>query len=49
VLVRRLADRRALDAAEFAALGRGARALMDEWLAAGWLQPAPSGDDAADR
>ena len=42
-LMRRLADRRRLEAVELAALGRGARALVDEWLAAGWLQAAPSG------
>jgi 50S ribosomal protein L16 3-hydroxylase len=40
-LVRRLADRRSLGAAELAAMSRGARALVDEWLAAGWLHPAP--------
>ena len=43
-LVRRLADRRGLEAAELAALSRSARALVDEWLAAGWLLAAPSDD-----
>ena len=38
-LMRRLADRRALQAADVAALSEGARALLDDWLDAGWLQP----------
>lgn len=36
-LMRRLADRRALAGDEVARLGAGARALLDEWAAAGWL------------
>jgi 50S ribosomal protein L16 3-hydroxylase len=38
-LMQRLADTRALAAAEVARLSPGARALLDEWLAAGWVQP----------
>jgi 50S ribosomal protein L16 3-hydroxylase len=41
LLMRRLADQRALPAADVARLGRQARALVSEWVAAGWL----SGDD----
>jgi len=37
-LMRRLADRRALDAAEVDALSAGARELLADWLAAGWVQ-----------
>ena len=37
-LMRRLADRRALASPELAALSIGARALLDEWCEAGWLQ-----------
>lgn len=36
-LIRRLADRRALGAAERARLGPAARAAIDEWLASGWV------------
>ncbi|HEY4067147.1 MAG TPA: cupin domain-containing protein [Burkholderiaceae bacterium] len=36
-LMRRLADRRALTAREFAQLGEDARTLLDDWLDAGWL------------
>jgi 50S ribosomal protein L16 3-hydroxylase len=39
-MMRRLADRRALSAAEVAALSDGARGLLDEWLDAGWLRYA---------
>jgi 50S ribosomal protein L16 3-hydroxylase len=38
-LMRRLADQRALSAAEVARLSAGAHALVGEWLAAGWLRP----------
>ncbi len=38
-LMRRLADARRLGRADVMALGADARALVDEWLAAGWLQP----------
>ena len=37
-LMRRLADRHALDAAEVDALSAGARELLADWLAAGWVQ-----------
>jgi hypothetical protein len=36
--MRRLADRRRLDARELAGLSAGARALLGEWLGAGWLR-----------
>jgi 50S ribosomal protein L16 3-hydroxylase len=36
-LMRRLADTRRLEAAAVARLGADARALLDEWAAAGWL------------
>jgi 50S ribosomal protein L16 3-hydroxylase len=36
-LMRRLADRRALSAPECARLGADARALLEQWRAAGWL------------
>jgi 50S ribosomal protein L16 3-hydroxylase len=39
-LMRRLADRRRLEAAERSRLGAGAAALLAQWLADGWLQPA---------
>jgi 50S ribosomal protein L16 3-hydroxylase len=39
-LMRRLADRRALTAREVNALSGGARALLGEWLDAGWLRSA---------
>jgi 50S ribosomal protein L16 3-hydroxylase len=44
----RLADARALEAAELARLSHGAREVIAEWLAAGWLQPDSGGqhDDA---
>jgi 50S ribosomal protein L16 3-hydroxylase len=38
-LMRRLADARRLSGREVAALGADARALVDEWRAAGWLRP----------
>jgi 50S ribosomal protein L16 3-hydroxylase len=38
-LMRRLADARRLGGAELSGLGDEARALVGEWLAAGWLQP----------
>jgi 50S ribosomal protein L16 3-hydroxylase len=44
-LMRRLADRRSLSAAELGKLGADARGLLDDWLASGWLQP----DDGAAR
>ncbi|MES2100259.1 MAG: cupin domain-containing protein [Pseudomonadota bacterium] len=37
-LMRRLADRRRLDARELAALSADARELLAEWLASGWLR-----------
>jgi 50S ribosomal protein L16 3-hydroxylase len=42
-LMRRLADRRVLGAADVARLGADARVLLDEWASAGWLV----GGDAA--
>ena len=39
-LMRRLADRRMLTGAEVAALSEGARGLLDDWLADGWLRNA---------
>lgn len=39
-LMRRLADRRRLEHGEYAALSTGAKALLDDWLAAGWLRRA---------
>ena len=38
-LMRQLADTRALDAASLSRLSPQARALLDQWLAQGWLQP----------
>ena len=43
-LLRRLADRRCLDAAAWARLSTGARAVLQNWLDDGWLQPLE--DDA---
>jgi len=37
-LMRRLADRRRLDAGEFAALSTEARELLGDWLESGWLR-----------
>jgi 50S ribosomal protein L16 3-hydroxylase len=37
-LMRLLADRRRLDARVVRAASPAARALLDEWLASGWLQ-----------
>jgi len=39
-LMRQLADQGWLDAADLARLGEGARALLDDWVESGWLQPA---------
>jgi 50S ribosomal protein L16 3-hydroxylase len=49
VLMQRLADRRRLDAPSLRSLSAGARAVLDEWLEAGWLRPLepPQGDDDA--
>jgi 50S ribosomal protein L16 3-hydroxylase len=41
--LRRLADARSLEAAELARLSPGAREVIAEWLAAGWLQPDSGG------
>ena len=38
-LMRRLADRRALDRTQLELLSPDARTLLDDWLAAGWLRP----------
>lgn len=38
-LMRRLADRRALDAAEVGSLSEDARSLLDDWVQSGWLHP----------
>lgn len=38
-LMRRLADRRVLSAADVARLSGGARELLDQWVEDGWLQP----------
>ena len=40
-LLRRLADRRRLDARAVAAASSAAKALLREWLRAGWLRLAP--------
>ena len=45
-LMRRLADRRRLEAAEVASLGAGARALLDEWVQAGWVLAAGDGENS---
>lgn len=42
-LMRRLADRRGLTAAEAGRLSAGARELLDDWAGAGWLQPLGDG------
>jgi 50S ribosomal protein L16 3-hydroxylase len=39
-LMRRLADRRSLDATEVASLGDDARSLLDDWVQSGWMHPA---------
>ena len=44
-LVRRLADRRTLDASDAAGLSADARAVVDEWIAAGWLHESEDDDD----
>ena len=38
-LMRRLADRRELGAADVARLSPGARELLDQWTEDGWVQP----------
>lgn len=43
-LMRRLADRRGLHAAEVAALGDGARELLDDWVRAGWMHAVREGE-----
>ena len=43
-LMRRLADARRLDATARARLSAGATALLEQWLAAGWLEAALTGD-----
>lgn len=45
-LMRELADRRCLAAAALRGLGGGARALIDEWRAAGWLHAASDEESA---
>jgi 50S ribosomal protein L16 3-hydroxylase len=42
-LMRRLADRRSLDAARYASLSADARALLDQWAQAGWLHADDEG------
>jgi len=37
-LMQRLADARRLSARDIAALGEGARELLDGWVASGWLR-----------
>ena len=44
-LMRRLADARHLDAASVAGAGAAARALLAEWLSAGWCVTGPEFDD----
>jgi len=44
-LMRRLADRRRLEAREVDSLSGEARELLDEWLAAGWLRADGSADE----
>jgi hypothetical protein len=43
--VRRLADRRTLGASDAARLSADARAVVDEWIAAGWLHESEDDDD----
>lgn len=45
-LMRELADRRRLAACSLQALSDAARALIDDWRAAGWLHAAPDEDPA---
>jgi 50S ribosomal protein L16 3-hydroxylase len=45
-LMHELADRRRLAAAALRALGEDARALIDDWRAAGWLHAVPDEDPA---
>jgi 50S ribosomal protein L16 3-hydroxylase len=42
-LMRRLADRRTLDAPRMASLSAGARELIDQWARAGWLHADDEG------
>lgn len=42
-LMRELADRRCLTAQQLAQSSRGARALLADWCAAGWVRPKKSG------
>jgi 50S ribosomal protein L16 3-hydroxylase len=44
-LVRRLADARQLPASEVSRLSPGARALIAEWLVAGWMHAKQEGED----
>jgi 50S ribosomal protein L16 3-hydroxylase len=44
-LVRRLADRRTLGASDAAGLSADARAVVDGWIAAGWLHESEDDDD----
>jgi 50S ribosomal protein L16 3-hydroxylase len=46
-LVRELADRRRLDARAVKRLSPGARELLNDWLAAGWLHPTQEDDDGS--
>jgi 50S ribosomal protein L16 3-hydroxylase len=46
-LMRRLCDRRRLDGRDVRRLSAGARALVGEWLEAGWLHGAEGGDNDA--
>jgi 50S ribosomal protein L16 3-hydroxylase len=43
-LMRRLADQRALGAADRRRLSPGAAALLDQWLHDGWLRAAEPGE-----
>lgn len=43
-LLRRLADRRGLSAADAASLGDNGRALLDRWAEAGWLHASDGGE-----
>ncbi|MBX3606850.1 MAG: cupin domain-containing protein [Piscinibacter sp.] len=48
-LMRTLADRRALDAGALRQLSRGARALVDDWAAAGWLHGQSADTDPGEQ
>jgi 50S ribosomal protein L16 3-hydroxylase len=41
-VLRQLADRRRLDAAQACRLGPAAAACVDEWVAAGWMHEEPA-------